>query len=248
MPFESILVRSSDRAQAQRLAQTSIVAGVIHLVALFGALLHGRWKVDELSPPRAPLQLFQPPRMPPLAPRVAAEAAPTPSAVVDRRHSRVPPRKAAALVPPRSEAPALAPALPAPEAEAEGNIEEDGIGEGAGTDAPGSPGGGPGSVGEGAAQGRTLPPIVGARRCLACPDPQLPPAYLQVVPKATLASRICVDKNGLVSTVDVLQGISDGIDAQVVQQLRRWRFHPMTVNGNPVPFCYPAIFVWKSVR
>ena len=51
-----------------------------------------------------------------------------------------------------------------------------------------------------------------------------------VVLKATL------DEGGQVVAVEVLKGVSPGLDAAAVQALERWRFRPARRGGEPVRF------------
>lgn len=242
MPFEAVLVRATDRAQSQRLGQTLLLAAVAHFVLLSAMLLKNGWHVDELNPPDVPLKLFQPPAVQPVQAAAAGPIAKPKKPAAAASKQRIE-KQATEVVPSQVVAPQLE--------QAEAN--DDSMSKQAEASATANGLGGPGSQGFGAAgTGDTpitpvLPPKVGAQHCLQCPNPHLPPSLIHVSSKITMAARICVDKTGRVTDVKVLQGVSPTVDAQVADTVRQWKFSPMTVNGNPVPFCYPAVFVWKGV-
>jgi len=50
--------------------------------------------------------------------------------------------------------------------------------------------------------------------------------------------RVCVDARGSVTDVRVLRSAGPALDSQFPTVLRRWRYRPMKVDGQPVPFCY----------
>lgn len=54
----------------------------------------------------------------------------------------------------------------------------------------------------------------------------------------TLQAKICVGADGRVRDVAVMQSAHAALDAQVVSQVRNWRFHPFEIDGSPAPFCY----------
>jgi TonB family protein len=90
-----------------------------------------------------------------------------------------------------------------------------------------------------------LPPQIGEKACLSCPPPQLPPAYRRAGVSLQALVKICVDARGQVRTVNVLKGISATVDAEIASTIRRWRYSPHAINGNPVPFCYATLFTFK---
>jgi hypothetical protein len=40
-----------------------------------------------------------------------------------------------------------------------------------------------------------------------------------------------------VESVKILRGADPILDPIIAETLQRWRYHPYTVNGRPVPFC-----------
>lgn len=68
---------------------------------------------------------------------------------------------------------------------------------------------------------------------------KLEPEYSEEGRKAKLQGivtlRIEIDERGLPRVVAVSQGLGLGLDEKAVEAVQRWRFHPATRNGKPVP-------------
>jgi TonB family protein len=89
-----------------------------------------------------------------------------------------------------------------------------------------------------------LPPVVAEKRCLSCPTPRLPPAFVRLGAPQQVLVKTCVGSKGDVTSVKVVRGLSPDADAGVVETVRRWRFSPHAVGDHPVPFCYPTRFLF----
>ena len=89
-----------------------------------------------------------------------------------------------------------------------------------------------------------LPPAVADKRCLSCPPPKLPPAFVHLGVQQRVEVKTCVGAHGNVTSVDVVRGLGPLADAGVVDTVRGWRFSPHSVGDHPVPFCYPTRFVF----
>jgi TonB family protein len=89
-----------------------------------------------------------------------------------------------------------------------------------------------------------LPPAVADKRCLSCPPPKLPPAFVHLGVQQRVEVKTCVGAQGNVTSVDVVRGLGPLADAGVVDTVRGWRFSPHSVGDHPVPFCYPTRFVF----
>jgi len=65
-------------------------------------------------------------------------------------------------------------------------------------------------------------------------EPHLPDAVLAPRCGATLsgAYKLCITREGSISSVEVVQGIPDG-DASIVPALKQWRYKPL-----PIPLCF----------
>jgi TonB family protein len=89
-----------------------------------------------------------------------------------------------------------------------------------------------------------VPPVVAEKRCLHCPAPQLPPAFVRLGARQQVDVKTCVGAKGNVTSVNVVRGLGGQADAGVVDTIRSWRFAPHAVGDHPVPFCYPTRFVF----
>jgi hypothetical protein len=66
----------------------------------------------------------------------------------------------------------------------------------------------------------------------------LPPALERSGTAFAATVRICVSERGTVTGVTVLKSAGPGIDPQIPNVLRRWRYRPWFEDGRAVPFCY----------
>jgi hypothetical protein len=89
-----------------------------------------------------------------------------------------------------------------------------------------------------------LPPPVAEKRCLSCPAPRLPPAFVRLGSQQQMLVKTCVGSKGDVTSVNVVHGLGALADASIVDTVRGWRFSPHSVGDHPVPFCYPTRFVF----
>jgi hypothetical protein len=89
-----------------------------------------------------------------------------------------------------------------------------------------------------------LPASVAEGRCISCPLPQLPPAFVRLGSPQRVDVKTCVGKAGDVTSVEVLRGLGPLADASVVGTVRAWHFMPPSVGDHPVPFCYPTRFLF----
>jgi TonB family protein len=88
------------------------------------------------------------------------------------------------------------------------------------------------------------PPPVADKRCIFCPAPTLPPAFVRLGSSQQVVVKTCVGSKGDVTSVDVVRGLGALADARVIDTVRSWRFSPHAVGDHPVPFCYPTRFVF----
>jgi len=64
------------------------------------------------------------------------------------------------------------------------------------------------------------------------------PTYPEVARKARISGIVIVecviDKNGIVQNVQVLKALPFGLDQAAVEAVKKWKFRPGTLNGQPV--------------
>jgi hypothetical protein len=92
---------------------------------------------------------------------------------------------------------------------------------------------------------KLLPPNVGTGQLLSDVrndprfKPTLPPDLNYAGMRVWGLFKICVDTDGDVASVSVLKSADPLVDAPWMAKMRRWRYRPYTINGEPVPFCHP---------
>ncbi|HEX9733349.1 MAG TPA: TonB family protein [Thermoanaerobaculia bacterium] len=68
------------------------------------------------------------------------------------------------------------------------------------------------------------------------------PQYTEIARKARVQGVVIVqaiiDKEGNVTNVKVLKGLSMGLDDEAVKAIKKWKFEPATLNGKPVDVYY----------
>jgi Gram-negative bacterial TonB protein C-terminal len=243
MPFEMVL-QGSYSVPRRRQATALTVTLALHAAALCTAVVMGVWHVDELETPMLGVLLHQPQ----LPPRETASGGKQQT----NRNTKARPPKRTPLV--AATTPPMQPAATFTVEEPGEDSTGDAVGvvgvTANGTDGPTGKGDGLHDV-DGIDEGVTTtpiirPPTVAANTCVYCPQPHVPPALLSVSGNMRFIAKLCINAQGSVEKVSVLQGLSDAVTADSVRTLSAWRYQPYTVNGNPVPFCYVASFLFKS--
>ncbi len=225
MTFDTYLLAGAQRS-AERRRMPLGLSLLLHGGLLVLGVLYSAMQVEELAAPSLPVIFAPPPAGPPPGPPPARAAA---RKVVPR----VRPRPTALVQPtPNAVAP---PEAPAESAEAEPEGQPGGVAGGI----PGGQGEGPGGPSE---PGTFVSPTV-ARGQLAI-DPQadryrvkLPPVLARSGTSLWALVRLCVSREGSVTSVKILIGADPLLDPTIVSVLSTWRYRPYTVDGRSVPFC-----------
>ncbi len=226
-----------NRQRPRRSWAVTVSVGV-HAVLIVATLMAGAWGVEELAGPRVTVSLWSGYPETPLPPTPETPVKRSPRT---RSRSTRPPARAVApvIIPASLSGPAVADFAASAASEPAAAIGD----EGAGSGDPCPLGGCADTI----SPPRSLPPVVGEKACLACTPPQLPPAYQQLGARHEMLVRICVGVDGKASSVSVLRGISESVDAGVKATVAAWRFAPYRVDGRPVPFCYNTRFVFTTM-
>ena len=68
------------------------------------------------------------------------------------------------------------------------------------------------------------------------------PVYTDVARKARVEGIVIIetiiDRNGNVTDARVLKGLPMGLDQSALEAVKRWKFHPGTLGGQPVPVIF----------
>ena len=71
---------------------------------------------------------------------------------------------------------------------------------------------------------------------------RIDPQYTEVARKARVEGIVIIeaiiDRNGNVTDARVLKPLALGLDTAALDAVRRWKFTPGTLNGQPVPVIY----------
>jgi len=236
MAFEAILDQARGTASARPSRRRRIMLTVslgVHVAALMVGIAWSFWQVDELPLPQVVVTLAGSPPPPPPPPPAAHGGAKTKPKVK-------PTPKPETLVQPQEH--------PKEQPKEEKQDEE-------GAQPGGVEGGVKGGVQGGVVGGvvgaplqnagpRMLTPQIGKGLLLIDPNEEqyrvkLPPALERSGVTLYAILRVCVSAQGAVTDVRILKGAGPAIDPQIPSVLRRWRYRPFTLNGQPTPFCYP---------
>jgi len=247
MPFEMVLQGSPS---VPRLRQASVftVTVAFHAALLCALIVRSAWQVDELESPMIsiPLHQIQLPKR---------DTASGGAKDCNRGTRTNRPKREPRLTANETKAVVTPPVAPPPEDADDGNdnagVQAD---RGNGSDGPTGLGDGKDDVDgvdfavpvTAAMEPVIRPPTVVANSCVHCPQPHVPPALLSVAGNLRFMAKLCINTQGNVDKITVMRGLSEAVTSDIVATLSAWRYQPYAVNGNPVPFCFVASFLFKS--
>jgi Gram-negative bacterial TonB protein C-terminal len=98
-----------------------------------------------------------------------------------------------------------------------------------------------------------IPPNVGKGQLLTdvTKDPDRPrlPKDLTLAGTAVWGLfKVCVKTDGVVADVRVIKSADWRVDPSWMATIKRWRYRPFTIDGKPVPFCYPMRLEVRTAR
>ena len=243
MAFEAILAHPPSSRRPWRRLTFAVSLG-LHAVALLVGIGYSLWRVDEMPLPAIQVTLANapPPPPPPPPPAGGHKATSKPKVRAPTKTELVQPKE----TPKES---------PKPETDDDEGQEEGQPGGVAGGVAGGVVGGVVGGVPGAPPPPRpkdTGPKIVTAavgHHQLAI-NASVAPYCCPRIPRALDRSgatfsaevRVCVSADGQVTDARVIRGAGPGIDPQIPEFVRRWRYHPLILEGHPTPFCYPFVY------
>jgi hypothetical protein len=251
MAFEAFLEEARPpRPRAGRML--ALIASVVgHGVLVLGAAALFLKPVVQAAMPRSvPVILRLPPpvarTMPPAPPVVEAAAAPTPAVPRPaRRRLRAPRPEAPPVAAPES-APAPPPEQPAaavetaavPPATAPATAAASSatvVTPPAAAPAPPPP------------RPRFLPEALASSQKLSGEMPRLPPALARSGTSHVVLARICIGTTGQVESVTLERSAHPAVDAEVRGILPTWRYRPLRVAGQLIPFCTFIRFEFRTL-
>jgi hypothetical protein len=99
-----------------------------------------------------------------------------------------------------------------------------------------------------------LPPRVGAGQLISdvLHDPRYTPTLPAQLNRAGMVVwglyKICVSVAGTVTDVKVVKPADALVDAPWIQKIKTWQYRPYSINGRPVPYCYPMRLEVRSAN
>jgi periplasmic protein TonB len=230
MAFEAYLAQNKSKPRIAR-AVTGTVAITVHGALIVAGIIYSFWHVEVLSPPTVMVTFLQaapppPPPPPPKRKAVTKSKPVTPKEVVQPRANQI--------VQPRVK-----------EERVEKEEKDDGVEGGveggiAGGVAPAPPP--PPKIDTGTP--RMVSPGVASTQWLT--DPGKDPKYRPIIPeqfnrpgvRMFALIKICVSREGDVASVKIVKSMDPAIDPLLTAKAMTWKYRPITIDGNAVPFCY----------
>ena len=242
MAFEAFLTQDKVKPKGRRITYTVSVA--LHVVLAIYFVIQGFWHVEELTPPTVSVTFMSAPPPPPPPPPPPKKKSSTTKKIIPKEIVQPKPDQ---VVQPKEEPPPQ-------EEEEEDSGEDDGVEGGV---EGGVKGGVVGGVIGGVVGGvvnteseapKMLPPNIGEKQIISNPPPDIPPVLARSGMLLFNLVKICVGKGGDVSGVTVVKPSDPLFDKACTDKMRTWKFRPMSVGGNPVPFCYVQKNVLKITQ
>lgn len=243
MAFEGILSQPDAKPARWRRVTLTVSLG-LHLGALAVGIIYSIWRVDEMPMPAIQVMLADAPPPPP-PPPPPAKAKKSPTAAKPRPKPAAP----GELVQPKLDKDDTKQVEKPAEQEGRGGGVEGGIEGGVEGGVLGGVVGSPPHAAPPPPPPKPVAPkVISATKGhhqLAI-NPNAPPYCCVKIPRsmeqagASISARlrVCVTADGQVNHVQVVDGAGGGIDAQIPNFVRRWRYTPYLDQGVPVPFCY----------
>jgi protein TonB len=244
--FDDVLIESAGKDKAKGRGLTALISAAIHII-IIGAIIAAGYYVKKnpeviVKPIRA-FMVSAPPPPPPPPPPAASSASSTPKV----QHVETPKTQPKFRQP--TEIPKEVPQTQTTETR---GAQEGGV---SGGQAGGVVGGGVGGVVGGVVGGTVGGQLggqlggTGDRPVRVGGDVQPPvaidriePQYTEVARKARIEGIVIIeaiiDRNGNVTDARVLKPLPLGLDQAALEAVKRWKFKPGTLNGQPVPVIY----------
>jgi len=226
MSFELFLQQGKSAPKKWRRITYSMSIG-LHAVLLTIGVVHSFWHVDELSPPVVKVTFLGAVTPPPPPPPPAKKKS-TPTKV--KKPVDIVQPKPNQIIQPKTE--------PEPEDEPDDGV-EGGVEGGVAGGVLG------GVVGAPPPTATLLPPRVGSGQLISdvLNDPRYRPSLPAQLNRAGMVVwglfKICVSIDGRVTDVKVVKSADALVDGSWIEKIRTWQYRPYSINGRPVPYCYP---------
>jgi protein TonB len=249
--FDDMLIESANKESSKSGWLTAVISAAVHL-GIFGALIAaGYWVKQNPQVVEKPIEAFvvsqaAPPPPPPPPPPAASHASSTPH----KQKIETPKVPDNTFHQPR-EIPKEVPQVDPVDTPETGGVDGGVVGGQVGGVVGGVIGGVVGGVVGGTLGGQLGGQLggTGDRPMRVAGDVQAPirrvtiePVYTEIARKARVEGIVIIeaiiDRQGNVTDARVLKGLPMGLDQTALEAVRRWKFSPGTLNGQPVPVIY----------
>jgi protein TonB len=226
MSFEAFLLQ--EKSAPKRWRRMTYTASIIfHVALLTVGVVHSFWHVDELTPPVVKVTYM-----------TASAAPPPPPPAAKKRTTPTKIKKPVELTQPKPNQ-----IIQPKDKEEPPEEEDDGVEGGV---EGGVAGGVVGGMGDQPTQTATLlPPRVGTGQLISdvINDPRYTPSLPPQLNRAGMVVwglyKICVSVSGQVTDVKVIKPADPLVEGAWIAKIRTWQYRPYSINGRPVPYCYP---------
>jgi periplasmic protein TonB len=249
--FEAFLEEAKPRPRGTRVLAL-IASALGHAVLVLGAAAFFLRPVVQAALPKlVPVSLHRPapakpiPPSPPVIPAPAMMAAAPEKPALARPARRRPPPARPQTAAPAAPAPSALPPAPVLEAAAATESAPPAIDLPAAPPAPASPAAPPAV--QPARRPRFLPETLASSQKLSGQMPRLPAALARSGASYVVLARICVGDSGRVDSVTLERAAHPAIDDEVRSVLPTWRYRPLLVAGQAIPFCTFARFEFRAL-
>jgi len=247
--FDDVLIESAGKDKKKGGWLTALISAVIH-IGLVGAIVAaGLWVKANPEVIQKPIQAFvvqsAPPPPPPPPPPPAASHSSTPKTV------KVETPKTQPTFHQPTEIPRDVPQVDASNTDTTGGVEGGVVGGQVGGVAGGVVGGVVGGVIGGTLGGQLggqlggtgdKPVRVGGDVKAPVKISSVDPQYTEIARKARIEGMVIIeaiiDREGNVTDVRVLKPLPMGLDQAAMEAVKKWKYKPGTLNGQPVPVIY----------
>lgn len=244
--FDDVLIESAGKDKTKGRGLTAIISVAVHLLIIGAIIAAGYYVKKNPDVIQRPIRAFlapAPPPPPPPPPGGSTGAA-TPTPVVPKHHEFRQPTE----VP--KEVPETASTDTASKNSGVTGGEPGGVAGGVvGGVAGGVLGGTIGGIVGGQIGGTGTALRVGGDVKAPVATYRVDPAYTEVARKARIEGIVIIeaiiDQNGNVTDARILKGLPLGLDQAALEAVKKWKFRPGTLNGQPVPVIYNLTVVYR---
>ena len=249
--FDDVLIESAGKDKKKGGWVTALISAVLHILIIGAVVAAGYYVKKNPEVIEKPIQAFitsappPPPPPPPAASSASSTPRPHPVETPTPQPTFRQPREVPREVPQTAEtdtAPETGGVVGGQKGGVVGGVVGGQIGGVIGGTLGGQVGGQLGGTGTALRVGGDVTPPNAIRKL---PEPQ----YTDVARKVRLQGMVIleaiIDRNGDVTDVRILKPLGMGLDNSALEGVKRWKFQPGTLHGQPVPVIYNLTVIFR---